>query len=157
VRFVNAVEDKYAFFPMMKWYYTRETIASANNQDAIEKYVDNIYHLLENGKLLGSIAYDENIPVGIVIYRIDREKEETSYSVLPGYGSIVNIGLIDAYRHRGLGNEIVAYVESVLKEKGVKNMYVCSSGPSDKFWKENKFSFNGKASPSGQSILEKEI
>ncbi|WIV13382.1 GNAT family N-acetyltransferase [Proteiniborus sp. MB09-C3] len=102
--------------------------------------------IIEN-KTQGRLIYADQKIVGFIIWMIDEERND--YSVIPGYGTILEIGLAKDYRNKGIGKNIVQYAEEQMLEKGADSFYVTVYNPAKIFWENcgyvntEKIAFNG--------------
>lgn len=79
------------------------------------------------------ISLDEKI-IGFVLWMIDRK--ESDFSEVPEYGTFLEIGLETTIRLQGIGMQVVAHIENIMKEKGAEGFYITAYGPASEFWEK---------------------
>jgi ribosomal protein S18 acetylase RimI-like enzyme len=76
---------------------------------------------------------------------------------MPGFGTILEIGLIPSYRASGLGRNLVTYIENSLQKNKIAQCYVSAYGPAQKFWESCGYVENGSKASNGLPIMIKTI
>lgn len=80
-----------------------------------------------NKEIYGCLVKDQDKYIGFALWAVDSEGFE--FSELPGFGTILEIGLIPSYRFGGLGKKLVTYVENNLQKNKIAQCYVSAYGP----------------------------
>ena len=91
------------------------------------------------------------MPIGFVLWA--RDTEALPFSEISGAGTILEIGVIPAYRSSGLGSQIVLHAEKQIVSRGVTLCYVSAYGPAQEFWAKCGYVFNGSTASNGLPIM----
>lgn len=130
--YINISKDNYNVFHDLLVSYYRDGLDKNTPQDIIDDFIKQLFDMIVKNKIRGRlISLDKKI-IGFIIWMID--EESSPYSVIPGYGTILEIGLSKNYRNKGIGKNIVEYVENQMFKKGVNNFYVTVYEPAKIFW-----------------------
>jgi ribosomal protein S18 acetylase RimI-like enzyme len=76
-----------------------------------------------------------------------KDTAESSFSQIPGFGTILEIGLCKTHRNRGIGKDMVAHAERHMTAGGVDGLYVSAYGPAQGFWKNAATGTRAKQPP----------
>ena len=153
--YVKICENDYnAFHELLNAYY-REGEDADTTQEEIDAFIRFLFDKVVNGDINGFIVKDRCDCVGFALWAVDTEDFE--FSEMPGFGSVLEIGFIPSYRAKGNGKELVLYIESCLRERGINNCYVSAYGPAQKFWSYCGYVENGKMASNGLPIMIKSI
>lgn len=76
---------------------------------------------------------------------------------MPGFGTILEIGLIPSHRSAGLGKSFVTYIENCLQKEHIEQGYVSAYGPAQQFWTSCGYVENGAKANNGLPIMVKRI
>lgn len=89
------------------------------------------------------IAVVDGEPFGIAMFAIDLG---TIYGLLEkGYGTIMGFYIRPDFRRKGLGTILSRHIETVLRDDGAENMYICPDAVTgEPFWKANGYKDSGK-------------
>lgn len=92
------------------------------------------------------IAVVDGEPFGIAMFAIDLG---TVYGLLEkGYGTIMGFYIRPDFRRKGLGTILSRHIETVLRDDGAANMYICPDAVTgEPFWKANGYKDSGKIDP----------
>ncbi len=138
--------DYDAFHELLNEYF-REGEDENTPQDQVDDFIQMLFHMVEQEKISYRLIVKDEANVGFVLWAIDTE--ELDFSELPGMGTILEVGIMPAYRRLGLGGKIVKYVEEQLKNSGMSQCYVSAYGPAQEFWKHCGYQFNGANASNG--------
>ena len=142
-------ENDSVFRKLLTDYYRDGEDADTPQAD-LDRFIGVLYELCQSGTICGCIAY-EGSPVGFVLWGMDGE--DFPFSNKPGYGTILEIGVVPEMRGSGLGKKLVQYAEDALN---CHKMYVCAYGPAEGFWENCGYRDRGEIGTNGLKILEKE-
>lgn len=140
------------FHDFMNDYY-RDGEDSDTSQDEIDRFIKKLFDLIQEKLMFGALSYYNNIFIGIVIWMKDSRNQD--FSVMPGYGTIAEIGIIPSMRKKGLGCVLVDYAEKELIKLNIKGIYVTAYGPALNFWKKQGYMQSEEATSKGLPILIK--
>ncbi len=148
-------ENDYAFFHEMATAYYREGEDEHTPQEEIDAFIRLLFEKVVSHEIEGCFAKTGGAWVGFSLWAIDTE--DFAFSEIPGFGTILEIGLLPAYRASGLGKELVLFAENALRRKHVTHCYVSAYGPARKFWSHCGYANNGKTASNGLPIMVKAI
>lgn len=143
------ISDYDIFHSLLEPYY-REGVDAETSQVELDSFIEYLFGLVTDGVISGCVAYDEK-PAGICLWWID--SEEFPFSNKPGWGTILEMGLIPARRGMGWGRELAEYA---LSQMDVSNFYVCAYGPAEAFWKKCGYEDVGEIASNGLKLLVQE-
>ena len=143
------IENHDTFHSLMEPYY-REGADADTPQEELDAFISYLYGLVQDGTISGCIACAGE-PVGICLWWID--SEELPFSNKPGWGTILEMGLIPVCRGMGWGRELAEYA---LSQMDVSNFYVCAYGPAEAFWKKCGYEDVGEIASNGLKLLVQE-
>lgn len=147
-------EDYDAFHALANAYY-REGEDADTPQEVMDSFVRLMFDNVINREFSGCFVKDGHEYVGFALWAVDTE--DFAFSEMPGYGTILEIGLIPSYRSCGLGKKLVAHVENSLRESEMTQCYVSAYGPAQKFWTSCGYKENGSKASNGLPIMIKTI
>lgn len=153
--FLEIQQDDYATFHQLLNAYYREGEDENTPQEEINSFIRFMFQKIINKEISGCFAKDKNTFIGFSLWAIDTK--DFAFSELPGYGTILEIGLIPSYRASGFGKEFVCFIEACLYNKNVKQCYVSAYGPAQKFWELCGYIKNGLIANNGLPIMVKTI
>lgn len=142
------------FHDFMNDYY-RDGEDSDTAQDKIDGFIKKLFDLIQEKSMFGVLAYSDDIFIGIVIWMKDTIDHD--FSVIPGYGTIAEIGIIPSMRKKGLGCVLVEYAEKELLRLDIKGIYVIAYGAALNFWQKRGYIENGQIASNGLTILAKDL
>ena len=140
------------FHDFMNDYY-RDGEDADTSQDEIDRFIKKLFDLIQEKLMFGVLSYYNNIFIGIVIWMKDSRNQD--FSVMPGYGTIAEIGIIPSMRKKGLGCVLVDYAEKELIKLNIKGIYVTAYGPALNFWKKQGYMQSEEVTSKGLPILIK--
>lgn len=146
-----SADDDVLFHALLDAYY-REGEDAETPPAEIDGFIQYLFDLCLQGQVRGSIAVAHE-PVGFVLWNID--KPDSPFSNIPGYGTILEIGVEAKYRKAGIGRMLVSHAEEELRKAGVPALYVCAYGPAESFWLGCGYLDAGRIARNGLKILEK--
>lgn len=136
------------FHALLTDYY-REGEDADTPQGELDGFIRMLFDLIQKNVISGSIAYESN-PVGFVLWWMDTR--EFPFSNKPGYGTILEIGVIPGMRGSGLGRELVQYAENAMD---TDQSYVCAYGPAEQFWEACGYRHGGEIATNRLKLFEK--
>ena len=143
------VTDYEIFHSLMEPYY-REGADADTPQEELDAFIGYLYGLVKDGTISGCVAFDGK-PVGFCLWWID--VPELPFSNKPGWGTILEMGLIPEYRGKVAGRELADYA---LAQMEVSHAYVCAYGPAEGFWKRCGYEDHGELASNGLKLLVQE-
>ena len=92
------------------------------------------------------IAYFGDNAIGIAMFAIDLG---TIYGLLEkGYGTVMGFYILPEYRRKGFGSEFWQHIETILRQDGATNFYICPDAVTGvPFWTHLGFVDSGKVDP----------
>ena len=144
----RSVTDYESFLSLLIPYY-REGEDAETPREELEAFVGYLYGLLEQGTISGGILSGEK-PVGFVLWA--RDSEELPFSNKPGWGTILEIGILPDCRGNGYGFRLVSFAESRLEDCP---KCICAYGPAEGFWKKCGYRESGETARNGLKIFVK--
>ena len=147
MNYASAKHTPFPLFHQMLSAYYRDGDDAETVQSEIDGFVELLYNLCQEDKIMGSFAYDHDIPIGFVLYNLDTPNG--AFNQKPGYGTILEIGVSYEFRGRGYGQWLVNHARHQLT--GV-DFYVCAYGPAEYFWEKCGFHDSGEIAENGLKI-----
>lgn len=145
----------YGRFHRLAEAYYREGEDAATAQEEMDAFIRFLFEHVTAGEIQGCFAVLDGADVGFALYAADTPT--FPFSQLPGYGTILEIGLIPACRGAGSGKALVSFVECQLAQAGMKQCYVTAYGPAESFWSHCGYKKNGSTGTNGLPIMTKHI
>ena len=133
---------------LIEYYRTPE-----ETDESLEGFVQTLFTLVRNGKILGNLIQCGDDAVGFVLYAAD--SRDSDFSELPGHGTILALQVEEPLRRQGIGTQIVNHVENELRGQ-VAGFYVCSIGESRPFWEKCGYSESQEKTTIGEVLFLKE-
>ena len=146
--------DRELFHDLLNQYY-REGMDRDTPQEEIDFFIDLLFGKLIAGEIRGCFANAEGTAVGFALWAMDTE--DFDFSEMPGLGTILEIGLLPAYRGAGRGRAFVGFLEESLEREGAAECYVTAYGPARSFWACCGYKANGRVGQNGLPVLVKTI
>lgn len=144
--------DYDTFHKLLEQYF-REGEDADTPQEQVDGFIRMLFDMVLQEKISGRLISMDAVNIGFVLWAIDTEEFE--FSELPGMGTILEIGVVNAYRRSGVGIKIVQYVEEQLRNSDVSRCYVSAYGPAQEFWKYCGYRFNGSNAGNGLPLMIK--
>ena len=135
--------------------YYREGEDAKTPQVVIDSFVRSMFNKVINNELYGCFVKDDHKYVGFALWAVDTDG--FTFSEMPGFGTILEIGLIPPYRSYGFGKKLYAHIESCLQKNKISQFYVSAYGPAQKFWSSCGYVESGKVASNGLPIMIKTI
>ena len=123
-------------------------------QEVVDAFIRMLFEKAMGGEIRGCFAAAER-RVGFALWTVDEEGGD--FTELPGYGTILEIGVGLAIRERGIGSTLVVHCEQDLRARGAEWAYVCAYGPARRFWEGRGYRDSGRAAANGLPILTKRL
>ena len=142
-------QNQYAAFHGLLTDYYRDGEDAQTSQEKLDAFIELLFDLCQKGTISGCIAY-EKTAVGFVLWGMDTVG--FPFSQKPGFGTILEIGVIAAVRGTGLGRRLVEYAETAMT---CEKYYVCAYGPAEMFWKKCGYHDSGSIGENGLKMFEK--
>ena len=153
--YIEIFEDDYSTFHELANAYYRDGEDADTSQEIIDSFIRLMFDKVINKEIYGCFVKDENKYIGFALWAVDTE--DFAFSEMPGFGTILEIGLIPSYRSSGLGKNLVAFVENSLQSSNIVQCYVSAYGPAQKFWVSCGYVENGAKASNGLPIMIKTI
>ena len=147
-------QDAREFHRLAEAYY-REGEDADTPQDGMDSFIRCLFEKVVSGEISGCFAKDGQETIGFALWAIDTE--DFAFREMPGSGTILEIGLIPAYRAAGLGKRLVAYVEDRLLQNQIVQCYVSAYGPAQQFWSGCGYAETGTTAHNGLPIMVKSL
>jgi ribosomal protein S18 acetylase RimI-like enzyme len=148
-------QNDYSIFHELANAYYREGEDENTPQAEIDGFIKFMFDKVVEKEIFGCFATVDGSYVGFALWTVDTESFQ--FSEIPGYGTILEIGIAKGHRTSGLGRQLVSFVENSLSTGGIKDCYVCAYGPARDFWSRCGYADSGKIAKSGLPIMVKSI
>lgn len=146
--------DHHIFHELANAYY-RDGEDADTPQEELDSFIRFLFDKVIDHEIEGYFAKAEGTYIGFFLWAIDTE--DFMFSEIPGYGTILEIGLVQSCRGSGHGKEFVSFIEDRLRAKHVKQCYVSAYGPAQGFWSRCGYAENGRTARNGLPIMVKTI
>ena len=155
MEYIQIGKNDYDIFHKLANAYYREGEDEKTPQDEIDAFIRFLFDKVANNEINGFVAKDARGYIGFALWTIDTE--DFAFSEIPGFGTILEIGITPPYRASGHGKAFVAFIELCLRRKKIKHCYVSAYGPAQKFWARCGYAENGQKANNGLPIMIKDI
>ena len=155
MEYIEICKNDYNVFHELANAYYSEGEDEKTPQDEIDAFIRFMFDKVVNNEINGFFAKEESGYIGFALWAIDTE--DFAFSEIPGFGTILEIGLLPSRRASGIGKEFVSFIEMCLAGMNVKQCYVSAYGPAQKFWTHCGYIANGKKASNGLPIMIKTI
>ena len=155
MEYLEIRQSDYDIFHELANAYYREGEDEATSQEDVDSFIQFLFNNIITHEIYGCLAKLEGAYIGFALWGIDTE--DFAFSEIPGFGTILEIGLIPSFRGAGHGRAFVSFIESCLCKKNVKQCYVSAYGPAKKFWTCCGYAENGKTAKNGLPVMTKNI
>lgn len=135
--------------------YYREGEDADTPQAVLDSFIGFMFEKAVSHEIEGCFAKTENEYIGFALWAVDTA--DFVFSEIPGYGTILEIGLIPARRSAGHGKAFVSFVEDQLRRKGIDQCYVSAYGPAREFWSRCGYAESGQKAGNGLPMMVKAI
>ena len=149
MRILPITQDQYDVFHNQLTGYYRDGEDAQTPQEELDAFIRLLFDLCQKNVISGGIAYEQD-PVGVVLWGMDTT--DFPFSNKPGYGTILEIGMMPSMRGMGRGSLLVEYAERAL---ACDKFYVCAYGPAEKFWQKCGYRDTREIGENGLKIFEK--
>lgn len=153
IDFNEITRNNYDSFVELLVEYYRDGEDSETDLDTIKGFIDQLFDLVERGKIAGRIVNRGDEFVGMCLWMNDTTEKD--FSEMPGYGTILEIGVRKGYREGGFGTQIVKYAEQQMRRDGISSFYVSAYGPAEVFWEKCGYVKTEKMASNGLPIFIK--
>lgn len=148
------VNDFSVFHQLLNDYY-REGEDEGTEQEVIDSFIKLLFDKVVSREIDGCFIKENDEELGFALWAVDREGFE--FSEMPGYGTVLEIGIVKQYRNHGYGVKLESYIENKLLEIGITDCYVSAYGSAQEFWTRCGFADSEKTADNGLPIMIKEI
>ena len=153
MEYCEICEGDHAVFHELANAYYREGADEKTPQDVIDAFIRFMFDMVVKNEIHGCFAKDGDRYIGFALWTVDTGN--FAFSEIPGFGTILEIGIIPPYRASGWGKEFTAFIESCLRRQGVRRCYVSAYGPAQAFWEHCGYVKNGRQAQNGLPIMVK--
>ena len=153
MEYINIGVHDYRAFHRLATPYYREGEDENTPQNVIDSFVRLMFDKVINKEICGCFVKHELEYIGFALWAIDTE--DFAFSEMPGFGTILEIGLIPLHRSAGLGKSLVTYIENCLQKEHITQCYVSAYGPAQQFWARCGYAENGVTANNGLPIMVK--
>ena len=153
--FQRLAQAEYSAFHGFMTAYYREGEDKETPQAEIDTFIQYLFDKIATEEIHGALAYTDLQLMGVVLWMNDTS--DSSFSQMPGYGTILEMGVLPAYRKMGYGRQIAVYAEQQMIKDKVKGYYLCAYGPSQQFWESCGYVATGKLAFNGLPLYEKPL
>ena len=154
MEFVGISKKDYELFHRLADAYYREGEDKDTSQEEVDGFIRFLFEKVVSGEIEGCFAKLGEESIGFSLWAVDTA--DFAFSEMPGFGTILEIGIMGSYRSSGYGKALVSFVEKRLSEKA-EMCYVSAYGPAQKFWMRCGYKENGKTASNGLPIMVKTI
>ena len=155
MEYIKICNNDYNIFHKIANAYYREGEDATTPQEEIDAFISFLFKIIINNEINGFFAKDKNTYVGFALCTIDNDSFD--FSEIPGYVTILEIGLIPSYRLKGNGKRFISYLENYLSSENITNCYVSAYGPAQNFWSRCGYVKNEKIASNGLPIMVKKL
>ncbi|MBP5762748.1 MAG: GNAT family N-acetyltransferase [Lachnospiraceae bacterium] len=149
-----STNDYPLFHDLLNDYY-REGEDEGTEQEVIDSFIKLLFDKVTGREIDGCIVKENGEALGFALWAVDREGFD--FSEIPGYGTVLEIGIVKQYRNRRYGVKLMSHIEDKLFEKGITDCYVSAYGPAQEFWSRCGFEDSGRTAGNGLPIMIKSI
>lgn len=153
--YVQMGPEDYAPFHELACAYYREGEDADTPQEEMDAFIASLFEMVRSHEIEGCFARIGEKTIGFALWAVDAEGFR--FSEMPGFGTILEIGLAKDYRASGLGKAFVAHIERAFLEKDITRCYVSAYGPAQTFWARCGYRENGKKASNGLPMMVKEL
>ena len=149
MKILPITQKDYDLFHSLLSDYYRDGADAQTPQEELDAFIELLFELCQKGTISGGIAY-EKTAIGFVLWAMDTA--DFPFSNKPGYGTILEIGIIPALCRTGLGRRLAEYAENAM---ACEKYYVCAYGPAEKFWQKCGYRDTGEVGENGLKLFVK--
>ena len=155
MEYFEICENHYEVFHKLANDYYREGEDEKTPQAEIDAFIGLLFKMVFHKEINGCIVKDGKSFIGFALWAVDTV--DFAFSQLPGYGTILEIGIVPSRRGFGLGKEQVCRIEEYFRFRNIKQCYVSAYVPAQRFWTSCGYAENGQKAASGLPIMVKTI
>ena len=146
--------DYIHFYDLANAYY-REGEDASTPQEQIDQFISFLFDKIVSQEIHGYFVKEDQAYIGFALWALDTE--DFAFSEIPGFGTILEIGIQSPYRGCGYGRKLVGFIEQFLSNQGISECYVSAYGPAQKFWSHMGYAESGATASNGLPIMVKSI
>ncbi|MBQ1410282.1 MAG: GNAT family N-acetyltransferase [Oscillospiraceae bacterium] len=145
-------ENRESLEALMLAYY-QEGEDAETPVETIKDFIAYLFQKLCDGEIAGVMVKNDGPYEGFCLWMKDEAHSE--FSEVPGYGTILEIGVKPEARKKGIGREIVRHAEAQMRKQGAASFYVSAYGPSEAFWERCSYYRSERTAKNGLPIFVK--
>lgn len=145
--------DDYPVFREMLTAYYREGEDADTEQEVLDAFISDLFSMAIERKIDGCFICLEGEAVGFALWTIDTP--DGAFSEIPGYGTILEIGIEPRFRGKGYGSLAVEHAERQMRLAGAEHFYVSVYPLADKFWTRCGYAKTENTASNGLFIYKK--
>ena len=145
-------DDHQRFEALMIEYY-REGEDADTPIDTIKDFIEILFQMICSGSINGAMWKCDGRYEGFCLWM--KDEAQSDFSEIPGYGTILEIGVSSEFRKQGIGIAIVQQAEAQMKKAGVQRFYVSAYGPAESFWERCGYKKTERMAQNGLPIFVK--
>ena len=153
VEYLEICESNYDVFHELANAYYREGEDENTPQAEMDAFIGFLFEMVVHKKIHGCFVKEGNSCIGFALWAVDTA--DFPFSQIPGFGTILEIGIIPSRRGSGLGRELVWHIEAFFQNSSIKRCYVSAYGPAQRFWESCGYGENGQKAHNGLPIMVK--
>ena len=150
--FEPITKENHASLEALMIEYYREGEDADTPIETIKGFIDSLYQMIGRS-IDGAMVKHDGQYEGFCLWM--KDDSQSNFSEIPGYGTILEIGVRPQFRKKGLGREIVRYAEMQMRETGVESFYVSAYGPAEAFWESCGYQKTERMAENGLPIFVK--
>ena len=132
MKFQELRQADYPVFRELLTAYYRDGEDADTEQAVLDGFIESLFSMVMEQKIQGAFMVHDGEAVGFALWMID--SPDGMFSEIPGYGTILEIGVSPAYRGNGFGVQAVKHIENRMKQTCTEHFYVSVYPPADGFW-----------------------
>lgn len=153
--YIEIARSDYAAFHHLATDYYREGEDANTPQEELDTFIRVLFDKLCSREIHGCFAKIRKDCIGFALWALDTP--DFAFSEIPGCGTILEIGLLPAFRSSGHGKALVSFIEDWFCKKNVMQCYVSAYGPAQAFWSRCGYVKNGNTAKNGLPIMAKSL
>ena len=145
-------ENHVSFEALMIAYY-QEGEDADTPIETIKDFIDSLYQMIGSGSIDGAMVKHDGQYEGFCLWM--KDDAHSDFSEIPGYGTILEIGVSPESRKKGMGIELVQYAEAQMKKAGAEHFYVSAYEPAESFWERCGYEKTERVAQNGLPVFVK--
>lgn len=121
--------------------------------DTIRDFIESLFQMICSGSIAGALLKNDGQYEDFCLWM--KDDAQSDFSEIPGYGTILEIGVRPESRKKGIGIELVQYAEAQLKKMGTEHFYVSAYGPAESFWERCGYEKTERVAENGLPVFVK--